>query len=376
MSFAAPFTPASDAEVVEKLPGASDPAVRAVESLRRQLLARPQDDALRIEIARRYFGLAMAQGDPRFVGYASAAIAPLERRAPTDAKYWLVRGQLQQYNHDFAGALQSLARSAELDPTQVEPLAWRAAIFMVQARYPEALAECDRLRPLAHPAFAVGCRAYAQAATGQLAPSYQTLSAAAASADVPAELALWLHTRLAEMALRLQRPQEAEKHFKTALAQGITDQFLLGAYADFLISQSRGKEALTLLAGWERSDVLLLRLAFAGRAVNDPRAGDWTRQLKSRFDEAAARGDRLHEQEAARFALEVQRDPALSLKLAISNYQAQKEPRDAEVLLRAALAAKQPQAARPALEWLASSRYEDPALAALARELEAAGTKR
>ena len=54
-SFGAPFTPASDAEVVERLPVASDPALRTVESLRRQLASRPADPALRLDIGERYF---------------------------------------------------------------------------------------------------------------------------------------------------------------------------------------------------------------------------------------------------------------------------------------------------------------------------------
>ena len=65
---AVPFTPASDGEVVERLPAASDPLLRRVDSLRKQLAARPDDAALRLEIGRRYFQLAMAQGAPRYVG--------------------------------------------------------------------------------------------------------------------------------------------------------------------------------------------------------------------------------------------------------------------------------------------------------------------
>src|SRR3954464_14703270 len=127
-SFAAPFTPSSDADVVERLPAtANDPSVRRVDSLRKQLAARPDDVALRLEIARRYFDLAMAQGDPRYVGYASAAIGPLDKSAPSSAAYWLVRGQLQQYSHDFPGAMQSLLRASEADPQLPDPIAWRAA---------------------------------------------------------------------------------------------------------------------------------------------------------------------------------------------------------------------------------------------------------
>ena len=375
---AAPFTPASDNEVVERLPsGSNDPSVRRVDSLRKQLAAQPNDTQLRLEIARRYFDLAMAQGDPRYVGYASAAIGPLAQSAAGNAGYWTVRGLIQQYSHDFAGALQSLAKARELDPQSAEPTAWRSAIHMVQANYNDALSECTRLVPLAHPLHAQGCTAYVQASTGQLAPAYQALEKSlAAAGPIAPELALWVRTRLAEMAGRQQRWPEAETHFKEALQLGVTDQFLLGAYADFLLLQKRPAEVLALLAGWERSDILLLRLALAGRALNDPRAAGWAAQLRDRFTAAAQRGDRLHEQEAARFELDIEGNPAKAIELALRNYKAQKEPRDAEILMRAAVAAKQAKAAQPALDWLRTNQYEDPVLASLAEQLAAQGAKR
>jgi Tfp pilus assembly protein PilF len=369
---AAPYTPVSDDEVVERLPVASDPALRAVESLRRQLAARPDDGALRLDLAERWFALAMAQGDPRYVGYAMSSIAPLQKSAPNDSRYWLVRGQLQQYSHDFESALASLKRASEIDPQAVDPVAWRAAIHMVQARYAPAAAECERLALIAPPLLAAGCSAYVRAATGQLGPAYASLSEAVAQArDVAPALMLWLQTRLAEMAVRLQRWDDAERHYRSAQAQGITDQFLLASYADFLLQRGRPAEVLQLLAGWERSDVLLLRLALAGRAQKHPRTDEWTAQLRERFQAAARRGDKLHEQEAARWALELENDPVRALAYAKSNYTTQKEARDAEVLLQAAVAAKDPAAAQAALEWLKASGYEDAGLQALAARLGA-----
>lgn len=375
---AAPFTPASDSEVVERLPGgAGDPAVRRVESLRKQLAARPADGALRLEIAHRYFELAMAQGDPRFVGYASATIAPLMATADNNAGYWLQRGLIEQYSHDFGAALASLERASKIDPAATEPLAWRSAIFMVQARYPEAMAECRRLAPLTTPLFATGCSSYVQASTGQLQPAFRQLQQALqAVPNADPGLRIWALTRLAEMSLRLQRPDDAEGYFRAALALGINDQFLLGAYSDFLLERGRPQEAIELLAEWERSDVLLLRLALASAAAKDARAGKWAAQLRDRFQAAAQRGDRLHEQEAARFELDVERRPKQALALAVRNYTIQKEPRDAEVLLRTALAAGDAKAAQPALDWLGASKYEDPRLAALAQQIAALGAKR
>ncbi|MES2978786.1 MAG: hypothetical protein V4731_10205 [Pseudomonadota bacterium] len=377
---AAPFTPASDSEVVEKLPMASDPSARRVDSLRKQLAARPGDATLRVEIARRYFELAMAQGDPRFAGYAAAAIAPLASNPQATAEYWLVRGQLQQYSHDFAAALASLAKSSELDPKSPEPISWRIAIMMVQARYPEALAEIDRLMPLADPLLGLGWKSYVRASSGELDLAYAELSAGVkAAAGTPRavpELMLWEYTRLAEMAQRMGLFPQAETYYNNALKLGVTDQFLLGAYADFLLARKRPAEVLTLLAGWERSDILLLRLALAGRAAGDGRAVDWASQLRERFQAAALRGDRLHEQEAARFELDIEGRKAQALELAARNYAIQKEPRDAEILMRAALAADQAKAAQPALDWLRTSRYEDPELTAIAAQLVSKGATR
>ncbi|MBG9386848.1 tetratricopeptide repeat protein [Caenimonas aquaedulcis] len=375
---AAPFTPKSDSEVVERLPStANDPSIRRVDSLRKQLIAKPEDSALRIEIARRYFDLAMAQGDPRYVGYAAAALNPAERSSAKDANFWLARGLLQQYSHDFEGAMKSLSKASELDPQSAEPIAWRAAIDMVQARYPESLSECTKLVPLTHPLFAQGCTAYVQAATGHLPEAYAALKkeVAAAGATAP-ELQLWAQTRLAEMAIRLGQPAEAEAHFKEALKLGVTDQFLLGAWSDFLISQNRSPEAIKLLADWERSDVLLLRLALAGKAAKDSRAANWASQLRERFDAAALRGDRLHEQEAARFELDVEGRPDKALAYATRNYTQQKESRDAEILMRTALAANQPKAAQPALDWLRESHYQDASFTKLADQLAAKGATR
>ena len=380
---AAPFTPTNDGDVVERLPlSATDPSTRRLQSLRKQLEAKPDDVALRLEIARRYFDLSMAQGDPRYVGYASAALTPLDKAAPAGnaaltASYWQIKGMLQQYSHNFDGALASLDKASLADPTSPDPIAWRSAIHMVQANYPKAQAECEALKPLTTPLFATGCSQYVLAHSGGAAglqSAFDTLNAAVkAEPSAAPELMLWELTRLAEMAIRLKRFDEADAYFKQALKLGVTDQFLLGAYADFLLQQKKPEAVITLLADWERSDILLLRLALAGKASNHKKAADWASALRDRFVEAAKRGDSLHEQEAARFELDIENNPKKALALATANYQHQKEPRDAEVLMRCALAAKDAAAAEPALTWLKQNKYEDAHLTDLAAGLSKLG---
>ena len=386
VAHAAPFTPQSDADIVERLPGrASDPATRRVDSLRKQLAGRPNDARLRIDIARRYFDMAMAQGDPRYVGYATGALAPLALvpdalpgETTLRAEYFQVRGMVEQFTHRFDAALLSLAKANELNPTSPEPLLWRSAIYMVQARYVEAAAECSRLAPIAEPLVAIGCAAYVEGSyNGGLVAAFNKLSTAVKQyPESSPELLLWQYTRLAEMALRLERFDVAEGYYKSALKLGITDQFLLGSYADFLLARKRPAEVLTLLADWERSDILLLRLALAARATGDARAANFASQLRDRFDDAARRGDRLHEQEAARFELDIQRNPKKALALASANYTAQKEPRDAEILMRAALGAGKGESARPALAWWRAARHEDPIISDLATQLVGRGAEK
>ncbi|HZN85429.1 MAG TPA: hypothetical protein VFB53_01470 [Burkholderiales bacterium] len=365
---AAPRLPAEDREVLERLPlRRSDPAAAELRALREAARAAPADPAAVVPLARRYFALAQSEGDPRYVGYAEAALAPWRAAADAPAEVLVQRALLRQYRHDFDGALADLALALARDPLSAEARAWRAAIFMVRADYAAAARECAALD---ESLLAAGCSAYVAAATGGTRAAYQGLRAAlerAPRAD-PGER-LWVLTRLAEMAARLQDPAAAERHFRAALALGRDDNFLLAAYADFLLERGRPAEAAALLRDWARADTLLLRLALAERALGLPGAARHAQELGERFAAAALRGDRLHLAEEARYLLELRGDARAAVAAAAENWKSQREPRDALVLLRAARAAGDRAAAAPALDWLARSRFEDERLRRLAEAL-------
>jgi hypothetical protein len=74
---AAPFVPADDQVVLERLTTrASDPQARELREMRRQLAAEPRNADAAVRLAQRYFDLTAAEGDPRYIGYAQAALAP------------------------------------------------------------------------------------------------------------------------------------------------------------------------------------------------------------------------------------------------------------------------------------------------------------
>jgi len=372
-ALSAPYEPKDDSAVLERLPlRRADPAAAELRQLRAALAASPRDAQAAASLARRYFGLANAQGDPRYIGYATAALQPWRSAGDPPAELLVARGMLRQYGHDFAGALEDFARAARADPEAALPRAWRAAIFMVQADYAAARRECEALEPIASELYATGCSAYVEAATGGTRSAYRRLSdALARRPDAAPESKLWALTRLAEMAWRLGETQSAERHFRDALALGVIDNFLLFTYADFLLERGRAKEALSLLQGGERSDTLLLRLALAARALKLPVAERYARALGERFAAAALRGEKLHLQEEARYLLDLRGDAAGALAAARENWSKQREPRDAAVLLEAALAARDPGAATPALAWLEASGFESEKLRRLAAQLRA-----
>jgi hypothetical protein len=367
---AAPRLPAQDDEVLERLSLTRDsPESAALRELRARVAAAPADPGPAAALARRYFGLAMADGDPRFVGYAQAALRPWSDAAASPGTL-VVRAMLRQYRHDFDGALADLALALQRDPGNAEAHAWRAAIFMVGADYAQAAAACAALAAREDSLRADGCGAYVEATTGRARAAYDKLGAALKGRpDAGSGERLWVHTRLAEMADRLGDAAAAERHFQAALALGLEDNFLLAAYADFLLQQGRNREVVALLEGRGRSDTLLLRLALAARALGLPEAARHAQALGERFAAAALRGDRLHLAEEARYLLELRDDPGAALAAAAENWQSQREPRDALILLESARAARAPAAAAPALEWLARSGFEHERMRRLAAEL-------
>jgi hypothetical protein len=92
--------------------------------------------------------------------------------------------------------------------------------------------------------------------------------------------------------------------------------------------------------------------------------------MAARFEALSQRGSDYFGREQVRFALYLQHDALTALSLAQRNWEVQRAPWDARVLLEAALAADQPAAALPVLEFLQKTRLEDPAIEPLAAQLQ------
>lgn len=371
LAIAAPYTPSADSEVVEKLPlRAQDPTSRELNRLRSKWREDAQNPIVAAELARAYFEQAVSEGDPRYLGYAQAALKPWWSVTEPPTVVRLVRGMVLQFSHRFPEAIEDLTEVSRREPDNPLAWSWLAAIYMVTADYPKARDACDRLKPLAADLAVVGCLASVDSLTGRAEFGLERLTnALRQQPKAQPALRLWALTRMAEISERLGENRLAERHFRAALALDVRDTYLLAAFSDFLLDQGRPAEVLTLLKDFARADTLLLRLALAAQDAGSSEAAKYQQEMRERFDAARRQGDALHEKEESRFARVLLKENQRALALAESNYGIQREAADARALLEASLACRNRQAAEPVLQWMARNRVESVTLQLLARQV-------
>lgn len=370
-SFPAPYIPEDGNRVIERLPNRSDPAQRVLQDLRTRLTATPDDLGLATELAQRYIEAGRKQSDPRYFGYAQAALSPWWRQPHPPIEVKLLRAILLQNQHRFQDALKELDGVIQEDHNHAQAWLTRATIMQVQGDYVQAARNCGKLFGMASELITVACMTSAASLNGKNAQSYALLvNTLQKNADAEPSIQIWAITLLGEMAVRRGDIAAAERHFRQALSMDPADSYLLGAYTDLLLDQNRFSEVRALLKNAIRVDSLLLRYAIALKRQGVQEAKEHIALLQSRFNAAAARGDDAHEREKARFELHLQENPKAALMIAAHNWTIQKEPADARILLESALANKDRSAAYPVLNWLKDQHIEDAMLESLASRIE------
>lgn len=363
---ATPFIPGSGTQVLETLPSRNDPLQRELQQLRTTLAANPKDARTAVMLARRYVEIWRDGGDPRYLGYAQAALAPWWALPAPPLAVRVMRATLLQSTHKFSAALADLDAVVRIDRDNAQAWLTRATILQVLGDYPKARASCQQLSRLAPALIMQTCLSSVASLNGEAETAYHQLDELLQqSTDATPDIRIWVQTLLGEIAQRRGDMKAARHQFEQAMALGVPDSYLLAAYADFLLHQNAAVKVVDLLKQKTQIDALLLRYAIALQAMQSPEAPKYRAMLGQRFEAARMRGDTIHQREQARYELELAKDPAAALRVAQENWALQKEPADTRLLLQAAVAAKDPVAAAPLLAWLRSTRLEDSALAPL-----------
>ena len=372
--FKAPYTPRSDADVLQEVPSTADPAVVEMRKLRAALDADPHSLKAAKQLADAYIDYSRQIGDAHFAGYAEAVIAPWLQVAAPPADALVTEATILQYRHQFAEAREWLQKALKADPRHAQAWLTLATLDMVQGDYKVAAKDCGEVTNTAGLELGLGCSGNLRSYIGQAHQSLTILQQVEGNAAAaPASYRAWLEGLLAETAERLGDWTLAESHYRQALMLLPRDNFLLVAYADFLLDRGRPREVLPLLADHTQSDTAFLRLALAQQALHSDLTQRYTWIMGARFEALRLRGSDYFGREESRFALQLQHDPQTALDMALRNWQVQRAPWDARVVLEAALAARQPGAAAPVLDFVRQTRLEDPIIAALVHDLRAQG---
>jgi len=362
---AAPFVPAEDSQILERLPTRTTPQFRELKALREAARQHPGDVSAASALALAYVRASRVEGDPRFLGYAQAALAPWWKDAQAPTSVLVLRATILQSSHQFDAALVSLATVLAREPGNAQARLTRATVLTVQGRYAAAREDCGSLAGAVPTVYRVICLAAIDSVTGRSARAYAALQYALQySTHVDDSARMWGQTLLGEIAHRQGDP-DAEKHFRAALGVGDRDAYLLGAYADWLLDQRRDAEVVALLQGETRVDTLLLRLALAQQALRAPEGPASIALLAARFDASHARGDTVHARENARFELALRNDANAALSYALESWKVQREPADLWILAASANASGDSAALDTVRTWMTQSGIEHPQVAAM-----------
>lgn len=360
---AAPYRPATDAEIVERLPAGRPSAEqrRQAIQLREQMAATPaqRDAALPQALALAHAAVlrARAAGDPRELGQAQALLAAWWDLPTPPPAVRLLRAYVAQYQHRFDVALldlDALLKDSRA-PTQLRAQAElsRATLLQLRGRWTEARGSCERLAAdlvsgPEVPQLGQICLAELDSLSGQTDAAETQLARIARQPQAPQA---WLQLLRGELAER-RGDVRAEALYRQSL-QAEPSIYTRAALADWLLARQRWQDAASVLLahGDARDptparlpDALLLRLVIAWQGSANVQATDARKELRGRFDAAAQRGDTSHSRELARWFLDIEPDPHQALKQALMNWEQQREPADALLLLRAASASGAPAA--------------------------------
>jgi len=349
---AAPYEPRSDDTVLETLPAGA----------RRVRSVAPDDLAGAAAQAASYIEMARTSGDPRYLGYAQAALGPWwqAQRPPTLAA--LLRAQIRQHNHAFPAALEDLAFVLASEPRNAQARLMRSAIHQVQGDYAAAETDCRSITLLAPPLTTADCLSRIASHRGQARATYERLKALRdRSNDADPRQLHEIDLTLADIAARLGDAAAARSHYANALRS--IDAFTLATFADFLLDERRFDDVLDLAQRYPAYQDLSLRAALAARAANSPDSRALQDRVRAQYAAYRQRGDFVPTRDYARYLLEIESDAPAALQAALSNWRTQREPGDARIVLRAALAANEPQAATDVVAFIERNALEDPLLA-------------
>jgi len=314
------------------------------------------EDAASVALARAFLERARSLREPMYFGRAESVLTVAARRPGASSETRRLWAETLQYRHEFMPAGRLLDDILRQSPLDAAARIQRASVRLVGGDFAGARADCAQLMASGTSrAVALACLAESLGGSGRLQQARALLAAYPLYEAEPAVARAYLLTVRAELAERDHAADLAIADYRAALALAPLDDSLRASLADALIARGDLAEADALLKIERPSLALVVRRAACTRGLERDRlhalAGSW-------LDLEAARGDALHNREAAMLALQ-DGDAARALAAAEKNFVSQKELADVRVLARAAIAAGDPAARARLVDWVRGTGFAD-----------------
>jgi tetratricopeptide (TPR) repeat protein len=306
-------------------------------SERLQLL--PQD-ATRLELATLYASGARAPGFSPWFHQAGQLLSEVTPSGTTSVAYRLLQADLQQQQHKFDLALQTLDSVFDQAPRHIQASLMAARIYLAQHQPELAQQACARLWQQDLFLFSV-CSYEVAGRRGEWEQSYIALQMLWQRQKLAPQLDIWLRGILAEQAEQLQLLATAQQWLTPVLDTAPTSLWL--KWADLSLQLGQATEVYQRLAKLQQqyalSDGLLLRLALAERQLH--KAPVYAAVLEPRIALRLARGDTDHAADLAHYFLRFKPNASAALQWAEVNYRSAKEPDDVALLAQSHTALQQ-----------------------------------
>jgi len=270
-------------------------------------------------------------------GLLKNQLRQLYAQSPT-AQIGYMYARVLQREHQFDLALSITAAVLKNDPNHVNTHLLRANMLMVQGEFFAAKRQCLKLLGLTAMDVVSTCTLDVLSQTEQLAASYQSLK----NSILPAQRSNTTRHLLAEMALRLAKPEAALAHIQN-LTLSNAPVSLIVLWADINLALGDDQIILnTIPALLEDSqnleDALLLRLAIAERNSKNKTQLKWQNLMAKRVALRELRQDTFHASDLAYYYLALNKQPEKALHWALINWQQAKLDADRTLLAKAKLA--------------------------------------
>jgi tetratricopeptide (TPR) repeat protein len=307
--------------------------------------------------------LARETRDARYFGRAEAIVAPWADAPAATPRLLSAAADLAQQRHDFRRARGLLDAALARDPGDAGTLIRRANVALLLGEHAAARRDCAAALQAGAGLAGTICLASALTGPGSVGRARRLLESLD-DAGLPPALASWRLATLADLELRDGDARAALASLARAHAIAPGQEETRVRLADALLLAGDGARALPLTEGANPSAGLLVSRIRAASAVDAGRADAARRALEALLEVGRRRGSPPHLREEAALALYVDHDAPRALALARRNFELQKDTPDLRVYADAALAARDREAVAALRRWLASTGFEDRAVAA------------